>query len=118
MITRIVCSRNSRKGQRPHELGYIDADPAGLLLTYCEAALTTPSDRTAVMSPQDGLYYRRDGAKAQMREPSDFLVEIDLWCEPCRTGHPVDVRGLFRAAKRRRRNVQLTSRGAWEGMWD
>lgn len=114
MITRIVCSRTSSK---PHQLGHIAADPAGLVLTYRQAVMTASSDPDGVLSPQDGFHYRRDGADAELREPTDAVLTIDLWCKSCKTGHPVDARELFGAAKRRRRNVQLTSRGAWEGLW-
>jgi hypothetical protein len=113
MITRIFCSRSSAG----HEIGSISADAGGLLLSYRAAVLSAPGDPAAVRSPQDGEYYRKTGAPAQLRRDPGALTHIELWCEGCVTGHPVDAGALFDAAVRRRRKITLTSRGAWEGLW-
>lgn len=113
MITRIYCSRS----KQPHPIGGIDTDAQGLLLTYLSAVITSPDDPKGVQSPQDGYHYIRTGAEQEMRRPTDEVLEIDLWCPSCKTGHPVDVGALFAAAQRRQQNVKLNSRGAWEGLW-
>ncbi|OBK12590.1 hypothetical protein A5636_11265 [Mycobacterium asiaticum] len=79
--------------------------------------LTTPSDPEGVESPQDGMKYLSAGSEQQRRSPVGEVVQIDLWCAACKTGHPVDVGALFGAAQRRESAVTLTSRGAWEGLW-
>jgi len=113
MITKIFCSKKTR-GQ---QIAGITADADGLLLTYCESVVTSPSDPKGVKSPQDGMHYLPNGSEQERRAPIDEVLEIDLWCAACTTGHPVDVGALFKAAQRRKKAVTLTSRGAWEGLW-
>ena len=113
-ITNIYCSRTSKT----HLLGAVAADAAGLVLTYSSAVHTAPTDVRAVRSPQDGMTYLRDGSPAEYRLSRNESTQVDVWCRSCRTGHPVDTLALFRAtAEQRRESVTLTSRGAWDGLW-
>ena len=113
VVTRIFCSRS--KGA--HQLGMITTDAEGLLLSYQTSVHTSPTDPTAVISPQDACYYRASGAKVEERPPVGEVRQVDIWCQGCKTGHPVDSGALFKAAQEGRKKVTLTSRGEWEGLW-
>jgi hypothetical protein len=114
MNTRIFCSRSSNA----HQIAGITADAGGLLLTYRDSVHTTPDDPKGVKSPQDGWHYLAHGGEREQRAPTDEVLTIDLWCSGCRTGHPVNAGQLFEAARRGRKKITLTSRGAWEGLWE
>jgi hypothetical protein len=111
--TYIFCSRS----KDAHQIAGITTDRGGLLLTYREAVLSTPADPKAVKSKQDGWHYQAFGAEGEMRPPTEEILEIDLWCSGCKTGHPVDAGRLFEAARHGRKKITLTSRGQWEGLW-
>lgn len=113
MITRIFCSRSTKA----HQIGGVSADGDGLVLTFENAVMTTADDPQAVRSPQDGYYYRTEGARERLHSAEEARIEVDLWCSACKTGHPIYTAAIFKTARSRRRAVTLTSRGAWEGIW-
>lgn len=121
MITQIYCSRS----KEPHRIGHVSADSVGMVLTYFAAVLSSPTDAESVVS-QDGLRYRAKGVQSEERlhtdealklDPEAAAVHIDLWCKSCKTGHPIALRAIAQAAQHRQRNITLSSRGRWEGLW-
>lgn len=112
-ITQIFCSRSKKS----HQIASVATDAEGLLLTYSASVHTSPSDPTAVISKQDGFSYRPSGGMVEERAPVGEVRQIDIWCQACTTGHPVDSGALFEAARHGRKKITLTSRGNWEGLW-